>query len=225
MQPPYIPAKDADFENWLNNFSTLLTAAPTTYGLTAPDAVTVAASYSAWNAAYILATNPATRTSSTIAQKDVERASATAVVRPFAIAIKLNTSVSDLDKTNIGVNLIVTTRTPIPPIITNPAMILVAATPGQHQLQFRDSATPTSKKKPFGAIGLEVWRAVGVAPAVSPDAAEFYQTWTKSPNTSTFDPADVGKYATYFARWTTRSGPGGTAMPSPWSAPLVAVVI
>ena len=39
--PTYIPAKDALFATWLENFSTLLTAAPATYGLTAPDATAV----------------------------------------------------------------------------------------------------------------------------------------------------------------------------------------
>lgn len=225
MQPPYIPSKDADFENWFANFSTLLTATPVAYGLTAPDAVIVAAAYTAWNAAFLLATNPTTRTSATIAQKDAERASAEATVRPYAQAISKNASVSDALKTGIGVNLINTGRTPIPPPLTTPTLSFRAATPLVHQLGYTDSALPAGKAKPFGAIGIELWRAIGTVPAVDPSQADYYAQFTKSPLTVDFASGDVGKQCTYFARWVTRSGPAGKSQPGPWSAPLTVGVI
>ena len=77
---PYIPAKDALFAAWLLNFSTLLTASPVTYGLTAPDAVTVAGVNGTFQAAYATATNPATRTSGAVAATDVARLDAEAIV-------------------------------------------------------------------------------------------------------------------------------------------------
>ena len=50
---PYIPVKDADLANWLDNFSALITASPATYGLVAGDAVAIAAQVAAWDAAYV----------------------------------------------------------------------------------------------------------------------------------------------------------------------------
>jgi len=224
-QAPYIPAKDADFDNWLQNFSTLLTAEPTDYGLVSGDAVIVAAQYSAWHAAYLLATNPATRTSATVAAKDGARVTATSTVRPYATQISRNMGVSDELKIGIGVNLPNNVPVPIPPVTSAPSLILVSATPQAHNLQYRDSLTPTAKAKPFGAVALELWRSVGVSAATDPSQCSLYAQWTKTPNIVSFDVGDVGKKATYFSRWTTRSGPGGTAQPGPWSAPLVVTVI
>jgi len=225
MQAPYIPAQDGAFDIWLQNFSTLLTAAPATYGLVAADATAVATEYTNWHAAYLTATDPGTRTSPTIADKIAARVSAEAVVRPYAVSISLNDGVTDMDKLNIGVNLSNPAPSPIPAPATSPALILVNATPLAHRLQYRDSAQPTSKKKPFGVVGIEIWRAVGVLPAISPGQCQFYELWTKSPNTTSFDSVDVMKIATYFARWATRSGPAGRAQTGPWSAPLSVVII
>lgn len=224
-QPSYIPAKDADFDAWLLNFTTLLTAAPTTYGLTAPDAVICAAQYTAWHPAYIAATDPSTRTSVTVAAKDAARVTAEQVIRPYAQQISKNASVTPGDKTAIGVNLPNNSPVPIPAPTSFPILGFRSATPLQHLLQYQDSDLGTGKAKPFGAIGLELYRAIGTVPAVDPSQAEYYAQVTKSPCRVTFTAGDVGKTCTYFARWITRSGPGGVAQSGPWSAPLVAAII
>lgn len=221
MSQPYIPPTDSGFDTWLTNFSTLLTAAPATYGLTAPDATAVAAERTAYHAAYVAATDPGTRTSVTIAAKDSAKVSALAVVRPFAVSISLNSGVTDEDKTDIGVTVRKTVPTPVPPPTTTPALVLIAGVPQAHQLRYYDTSTPTTKAKPAGAVGIEIWRAIGTSPAVDPAQASYYTTWTKSPNVSQFLAPDVGKTCTYFARWVTRGGPGGSVQVGPWSASLV----
>jgi hypothetical protein len=225
MQTPYIPSKDADFDSWLVNFSALLTASPTTYGLTSGDATTVAGVTTAWTAAYTAATNPSTRTSPTIAAKDAARNAATATVRPLAIQISRNAGVSNDDKTAIGVNLINTSRTPVPPPTTQAVLSLVSAIHNQMTIAYRDSSTPTSKAKPPGAISLEIWQAIGTTPATDPSAAKPLTLATKSPVTVGTLTGDAGKFATFFGRWTTRSGPGGQAQSGPWSAPLSVAIV
>lgn len=222
---PYIPAPDADFDAWLLNFSALLTAAPATYGLTAPDAVIVAAAVASWSPAYAAAINPSTRTPVTVAAKDAERASAEATVRPYAQQIHINQSVSNSDKTAIGVNPLNTSPVPIPPPLTWPNLTFRSAGPLSHNLSYQDSGLGTGKKKPTGVIAMQLFRVVGVAPAVDPNAATFYGNFTKSPLVSSFVAGDVGKQCTYFARWATRSGPGGIAQVGPWSAPLTVAVL
>jgi hypothetical protein len=224
-QQNYIPSRDADFDAWLLNFTTLLTAAPTTYGLTAPDAVVCAAAFSAWHPAYVLATDPATRTSPTVAQKDAERASAEATVRPYAIQISRNNAVTPENKVAIGVNLPPAAPVPIPPPTTFPQLSFRSGEPLAHVLQYQDSGLGTGKKKPYGAIGCQIFRVIGTVAAVDPAQAEFYDQPTKSPFRSTFTSGDVGKVCTYFARWITRSGPGGSAQFGPWSAPLALPVM
>lgn len=223
--PPYIPASDSGFDAWLANFSTLITAAPTTYGLVAGDATAIAAQQTAWAAAYALVVNPATKTAVTVAAKDAARATAESVVRPYAVQISQNPGVTNGDKTAVGVTVKKTIPTPVPPPTTTPTLSLVQGSPLSHQLAYRDTSTPTSKSKPAGAIQIQLNRAVGVAFTVDPDAAAFYAMWTKSPNVSTFDSTQVGMKCTYFARWVTRGGPGGASQFGPWSAPLQLMVM
>lgn len=224
-QAPYIPTKDADFNNWLLNFSALLTASPTTYGLTAPDATAVADVTTSWSTAYATATNPDTRTSPAVAAKDAARAAAESTVRTYAQQISKSDAVTPEDKLAIGVNIPNTTPVPIPAPTSFPQLSFRAATPLVHTLQYQDSDLGTGKQKPFGAVGIEVWRSVGTVPATDPAQASYYSTFTKSPLRVSFDAPQVGKTCTYFARWVTRSGPGGVAQKGPWSAPLTAAVI
>lgn len=224
MQAPYLPTKDAEFDAWFANFSALITALPATYGLVAGDATIIAASFAAWNAAYLLATNPPTRTSPAIAAKDAQRILSESVIRPYATGISRNPAVTNDDKTAVGVNLPNAARTPVPPPVTAPALTLVSLIHFLATLAYRDTSTPTTKAKPTGATGLELWIALGTAPAADPSTAKPYGVITKSPTAIGFTAPDVGKYATFFGRWVTRSGPGGQAQNGPWSAPLTIVV-
>lgn len=224
MQPPYIPPQDAAYDLWLANFSLILTGAPTSYGLTAPDAVIVAAAYDDWHAAFILATEPGTRTSPTIAEKDAQRAASTAIVRPYAQAISKDAGISDELKLGIGVNLPNFAPTPIPAPTTAPGLTLVQATPMQMKLAYRDSEAIAGKKKPFGVLALEVWRSVGTVAATDPAQCTYDKSVTKSPMFSSFTAGQQGKIVTYFARWITRSGPQGVQQSGPWSAPLSAFI-
>lgn len=224
MSTAYIPAKDADLNNWLVNFDSLLTATPTDYGLTAPIAVIVAAVTTTWAAAYLAATDPSTRTSATVAAKDAARASAEATVRPYAIRIRNNPAVSDLLKVGIGVTIPASPPSPIPAPTDPPVLGLEQAIPLEQTLSY---AVPggIGKAKPFGAIGVEIYRSVGTVPATDPEQCRYVGTVTKSPFRQTFLSADQAKIVTYFARFITRSGPGGVAQSGPWSAPLTLIVM
>lgn len=219
LYPAYIPAKIADRALWYANFSSLLTATPIVFGLTAPDAVAVAAANSAFQASYVISSTPATRTTPAIAQTQLDDANAAAVIRPYAVRISKNASVSPMDKSAIGVTIPSTTPTPIPPPTTQPAVALASATDLEHVLQYYDTSTPTSKAKAAGSIGLEVWRVIATTPAIDPAQASYFGAVTKSPFRSTFVSADRGKQCTYFCRWVNRSGAGGVANVGPWSAP------
>lgn len=225
MSAPYIPAKDADFALWLQNFSTLITATPTAYGLIAGDAVIIAAVNSPFQAAFIISTNPATRTAPTVATTRGARASAEAIVRPYAMRINANQSVSNAQRLGLGITVRITVPTPIPAPATSPALVLVAAVPGQMELQYRDSSTPTSKQKPFGASALALFSKVAATPTADPADATFTALVTKTPFLVPFSAPDAGQTCTFFARWITASGPSGIAQNGPWSAPLSVVVV
>lgn len=221
--PPYIPPQDALFAVWLANFDALLTANPGDFGLTAPDAAAVAPVAAAFAASYPISQDPATRTPVTVAAKDADRASAEAVVRPYAVQISKNAAVTDANKTAIGVKVPSVVPTPIPAPVDAPALSLVSLTPGQGTFGFKAVAA-TGKAKPFGVVAVEIRTAVGVAHTVDPNAATYVGDYTKSPFRLTFPAGDAGSKLTVFARFKTRSGPAGVAQTGPWSAPLQTIV-
>jgi hypothetical protein len=222
---PYIPARDGDYDTWLTNFSALITAAPATYGLAAPDAVIIAAQRTAYHDAFVLASDPVTRTAVTVASKDAARLASEAVVRPYAQQITRDAGVDNGDKVALGLNLPNPTRPPIPAPTTAPAVTFDAATPLQHVLRYSDTGSPTGKAKPVGSVGVEVYRKIGVAPEVDPDNAVYMGTVTKSPFRSNFNSADRGKLCTYYLRFVNKSGPGGVAATGPWSAALTIAIV
>jgi hypothetical protein len=222
--PPYLPPSDPLFATWLQNFSTLTIADPALYGLSVPDAAAVEAANDIFQAAYILATDPATRTAPTVAAKDVARASAEAVTRPYAVQVSRNASVTDANKLAVGVTVPSLVPTPIPAPVEAPIVGIQSATP-LNQLLTYSVAGVVGKSKPFGAIGTQIFRVVGVVAATDPAQALYDSTVTKSPFRQGFDSEDQGKLVTYFARFITRSGSGGEAQPGPWSAPLTLTVM
>lgn len=214
--PGYIPSKDADLANWADNFSTLLTAAPTTYGLVTGDATAVATVVNAFLAAYSTAINPSTKTPVTVAAKDVAKIDMLTTVRPYAINISLNPGVLVDDKIAIGVNPRTSTPTPIAAPTTSPVVTLVSAQPYQHVCRFRDeTSSPSVKAKPYGVTQIQIFAKASATPITDPELLNFIGVRTKAPTLITWEVADVGKQAYYAARWQTRAGLVG-----PWS-PMV----
>jgi hypothetical protein len=211
--PSYIPSKQADELAWLTNFSTILSASPATYGLTAGDAAAVAASLATYQAAYTAGTEPATRTKATVAAKDAARSAVLALVRPYAVMISLSSGISDDNKTRIGVTVRDHTVTILAAPATAPIVTPTLATPGQIRLRVADEVTPTKKAKPAAAIGLELRAAVLVAPPSDPADIPYQGFVTRAIVDVSFDPADAGKKAYFAGRWINRRGEVG-----PWSA-------
>jgi hypothetical protein len=213
--PDFIPSQDPQALIWMQTFAAGIQANSALYMLTGPDSAAITAAVNAFDTALATATNPATRTAVTIAVKDDARTAATQICRQFAALIRVNAGISDPDKIAIGVRPINPSREPIECPQTSPLLNIIAATPGKQTLRYADSMTPDSPAKPFGASELQLFRAIGAAPATDPGAASFYGKFTRNPVAVNFNAADNGKQATYFARWASRRGEVG-----PWSAPI-----
>lgn len=222
--PSYIPAKNADFKGWLLNLSTLITAAPATYGLTAPDAVIIAAENTAYAAAYTAANDPSTRTSVTVAAADAARNHAESVVRPYCQQVAKDPAVSDADKIALGLNPPNPTRPPIPAPTAAPIVSILSATNLVLTCASRANDGSTGKAKPVGAIGIQYRIGVGTAPAIDPSQCDRVEQVTKTPFTFAFDASERGKQATIFGRYYTRGGPAGVAQYGPWSDPVTGFI-
>jgi hypothetical protein len=197
---------------WLLNFSTLITASPPTYGLSAGDAVVIAGYYSAWIAAYTLATDPTTRSHVTVTNKNAVKASILPSIRGYAQQIVADLGVLNSDKVALGLNPPNNSRSPIPAPVSNPLIELTCAAPGSQGMRYSDVNTPASKKKPFGSIALQLYRATGTDVVTDPSLMEFIGPFTRNPVMVTNEANQAGQLASYAARWVTRKGLVG-----PWS--------
>lgn len=214
MAAPYIPPKEADLINWSQNFADLILASPSTYGLAPSDAAAIVAANDPWQAAYVTATNPGTRTEVTVAAKNAAKIAAVIVFRTYAAQVRINPGVSNSDKLDLGLNLPNNAPSPIVVPPTFPLISIAGAGPGQHEIRFADSTTPSARAKPQNVIQMLLFRGIAVGPIVDPALCAFHAGVTKQPYQSIFsNPADAGKVATYFGRWVTRTGELG-----PWSA-------
>lgn len=216
----YIPQRDAELDLWLNNFQTLVAAAPGTYGLTGGVAVALTAAYDAWHTAFVLATDPGTRTTLTVAQKNAEKIIAKAVFRESANFVRGNPAVSDANQLALGIPLADPVPTPIPPPSTHPNLSILFGGPLTHTLVWADETTPLRRAKPAGVIGLLLYRSIGVTAAVDPAQCDFVGLYTRIPQLMEYGAGDQGKIATYFGRWTNGKGDEG-----PYSASLVLTVM
>lgn len=215
MSTPYIPAQDGQLDTWANNFRTTIAASPVTYGLVAGDSTSITAAYNSYHAAYLLLTNPATKTPTNVAAKDTAKASALITFRQYAQIIQNNAGVSNAARAAAGLTVRSTARTPIPAPATLPVLAVVSQQPGLANLGFADTATPTTKAKPFGAIQIEIWRDVPTTGAPNLANAEYVGDFTKSPFVIETPAGGVGKTNGIWARWKTRRGLTG-----PFSAEL-----
>jgi hypothetical protein len=219
MSTRFLPTRESELNNWLNNFSTKVSAAPATYGLSPADAAEIAAAVTDWRKAFETASSPATRTRPAVEAKRERKRTVVGVVRAFAAQVRQDASVSDELKINLGLKLRPRRGSPVPAPRSAPVLALVEVRIGQHELRAGDQETGPRRAKPAGVASLMVFRAVGEEPARSPQDAAYLTLVTRTAFTSTFTRADNGKTATYFARWINTKGEAG-----PWSLGMTAAV-
>jgi hypothetical protein len=218
VNPSYIPSTESEFQTWADNFATLLAANPATYGLTSGDAASVTAANEEYQAAFVVANNPATRTSPAIAQRASLRAALTAIVRPKAVLISSNQSVTPDDKLAIGVTLRTGARTPVTAPTVAPTLDVESVQIGTVTLRYGNAETPNSKAAPRGCGGVEVWAVWNPSDTSQPMDGVLLGIATKSPvvmptSTHNATPCRV------WVRWRTKNGvAGGVAGVSPFSA-------
>lgn len=214
MSNSYIPSRDGDLDTWLTQFKTLIAASPTSYGLVSSDATAITSAYNAWHTAYLAATNETTRSKLTVMAKNEQRAIVLGLVRGYAATIRANKAVSNELKAGIGLHVPDTQPSPVPVPTTQPLLTVTGISQGLQQLNAADQLTPAKKAKPAGATGLLIFRTVAETAVSEPTDAEFVSFVTRAAFQSQFAPADNGKTATYFGRWTNGKGEMG-----PWSPP------
>ena len=163
MSVPYIPSRDADLSLFLVNFAALLTAAPGTYGVSAPNALTNQTNVDNFVDALALATDPSTRTTPTIAAKDLAKANAVAFARTLAMQVQAYPAITPELLADLGLTVRDTGRTPVPPPATYPILGVVSTAMHSAVVSVADQSTPNARRRPTGLAGCEMYVSFGAA--------------------------------------------------------------
>lgn len=154
--------KDADIVAGSANFSTLITAAPTTYGLVAGQATAFATLNTALQSAYSASINPSTRTSVTVEAKNVALHNMRVSAVNLAKIIYSTTTVNDSQLVSLGL-LPRSSRTPIPAPSEAPIIDIVSVTGSTVKIRLHAADDSTRRGKPAGVDGAVVFSYVGAA--------------------------------------------------------------
>ena len=126
--------------------------------------------------------------------------------------------VSDAEKANLGIT-VAQSSSPIGPPTTAPIVSIECGNRLQQVLRFVDSATPTRKAKPAGAMGVEIWNKVGITPPAGESDLRFVAVDTNAPYVLNFPSEDGGKINYVWMRWVSPTGERG-----PWSEQAQATI-
>ena len=133
--------------------------------------------------------------------------------------IQAKPAVTAESKQAIGITIADTTKTPVAVPTTAPVGRIEQPNRLEHNLHFADATTPTSKAKPAGVRGCQIWVKIGTTPPASVSELNDLATDTRTPYVAQFDAADAGKTDYYWLRWENTKGETG-----PWSAAVSATI-
>ena len=212
----YIPSADAEFHLWQGNLIPIVQSGVTAWGILAADTTALVALQTTWTTAFSKASNKQNRTAADVQAKDDARKAYEKGLRNFVAQwLANNAKVANSDRERMGLTVKSRTRTAVAVPTTAPVVTIDFSTRLQHYIAYVDEATPTTKAKPAGVHGCEVWVKLGT------DADfKFLGTNTASPFQAVYADADAAKNAQYRLRWVNTRGEHG-----PWSSVVSALVV
>lgn len=219
MGQDWLPSSDADFLAWLKNFLTYANANLAALGLVAADLAPLQATATEFEIKLANHTAAQAQALSARQAKDDSRDSADGLARPLVTRLQASPSMTDPHRQALGITVRSGTRTAAVAPSSRPLATIDTSHRLQHTISFVDEETPTSRAKPDGVSGCEIWVKIGTPPPADPVELSYLATDTASPYTATFNGADAGKTAYYMLRWiNTRSERG------PWSQTVSATI-
>jgi hypothetical protein len=220
MAAPYIPRADGEFRDWLNQFANTIAREPWAVMLMPADAEKLVEMARQYEAAYVKVRAGGHGPPAAVAEKNRIRREAWSTVRPIAMLIKRNAGIDNALKIELGIHPDHRCQSPIPAPQSAPILAVVEAHNGVHVLRYFDPAAPSRRAKPYGVVGMQMFVAIGDAPARAPAGPGFMTRATRHVFQVPLPPQHQGKTATYFGRWVTQRGLAG-----PWSAPVSMTIV
>lgn len=155
-----LPAADDALEQWADNFDSNYD--PLNFGTTVPVVDYANAAFEAFRAALATASNPSTRTTSTVATKNATRAALEPLLRQgvrVCVTQFLAGAATESSLTDLGIRVPKTTRTPIGAPVDNPLIEVASLSPSVVSIRVTqqvDGAPVTDRRFPAGVATLEL---------------------------------------------------------------------
>lgn len=147
---------------WSLNFKNLITASPTTYGLTTGDATAYGLVHTAYADA-LAACEPSVRNKTAVATKNVAKTTLKTQATLLANAIYGTPTVTVPQKVELGIPPRATPA-PIPAPASAPAIEILSLSGWTVKIRLKDTASGATRGKPPGVIGASVFTYVGATP-------------------------------------------------------------
>ena len=218
----YIPGSDTEFLAWATNFVTYATAHVVDLGITPADIAPIATGQTGFDTKLSANVTAQQAAQSARQAKDASRDTLESLIRELVRQLQASGDVDDAERAALGITIPDTIPTSAGGIDTRPIGTVDTSQRLRHEIRFSDEATPTSRAKPAGVMGCEIWvkvAATGEAPPADPDELSFVAMDTATPYIVEYDGADGGKTAHYMLRWVKSGGEKG-----PWSETISATI-
>jgi hypothetical protein len=167
------PRREAELVTFSGNFKTKITAAPTTYGLTAAQATAYGTKHDAFVAAYTVAQDPETRSPVNVSAKNVAKVILIAELRLLAGVVQRFPGTTNPMRIELGLPPRDFEPTPVPPPSAAPLLEVKSVFGRTARIRLIDAANPTRRGKPLGVIGASVFSHVGATPPAELSAWKF----------------------------------------------------
>lgn len=221
--PDYIPGSDTEFQAWVANFVTYAQVHLVELGLGPPDMLPITNGQTDFDTKMAANFTAQQAAQSARQAKDDSRDTLESAIRQLVRRLQASDKVDDAERAALGITIPDTVRTTAAgDITTRPIGMVDTSQRLRHEIRFVDEATPTSKAKPKGVMGCEIWvkvAAQGEPPPADPDELSFVAMDTASPYITEYDGAYGGKTAHYMLRWVRTGGEKG-----PWSETVSATI-
>lgn len=212
MANDYLPTSDIDLQLWASRFVTYLTANAGHFGLTPADIAGIVAVVPEFSQARADADAARTTAKGLTSVKNGVRADMIAQVRAMVNWLQGNPATTNQDRDELGIPR----RGETPPVLTEfdasidrPSAVVDIRQILKHTIRVEnENSMGTSKGKPAGAKGVEIWVKVGDEPASISDM-RYVGLRTRNPIVVEFAPEDGNKQAHYKMRWVYDNGTEG----------------
>ncbi len=217
----YLPSSDLEFTMWMSTFIAYVSSNLAKFGLVAGDVTDIAAAEPGFNTARLAWDAAKTAAASASEDKKINRAACEELIRPLVARIQTHPGTTNVDRQEMAIPLRGSSNTPQSVTLQDnrPTANIDIRPHLKHVLRIQNSTdTGTSRAKPAGALGAEVWLKIGEPPINNTDM-RMVGVATRSPYVVEFAAEDANQPAYYRMRWISRSGEKGD-----WSEVDVATI-